>query len=913
MLTILAAILALSISSDKIDTFMHLPDWFPTSVDAEHTFGSDDRTNCTHRTTLDTLASVESVFDAYHERVFYASEGRSNDWNRAVYGPRPTDLQRLWFTNAESAASCFVYSTWTNDWPRATPDSRRLLEFNNVFGLARCIQPLFERRSETTPWLDKGVTWGVDRDIMFGSSWGPTNSTLPSIEWTENASFCPDLSSSCVPLCYCATDSVFHTLSPSADGFLYDLLKGLDSHFNALYRIEGGPQPEYPVSTNGWLAEWHNSGAWTNSLAAKTSVPGIITNHFPLAGPEYAMTNHTRRLVPDDYELPSYTVETNGLTEVLHERVQVKVSQSRFGSPYWRDGDEPLDPKYGVHVGFSAGGAFYYGNGSVSVHSFWREFSFADPYTGSEVSSRGQALIVGPRSFPVGREPDVIKLVFDGPRETTIDYDTLERSMDIQGWFSRYVAYLTKTNFTFTLVASNVVVKTNYTHASSILATESRALAMLDRTYEIPKCVVPTNIPMSSAERDTTRELRSSLQASESIEVSLQLEYPFTPLREPIDILDILCGEYEQKNSTSNSYSQLSNPTVVRRRLFGLSESAYGGFTVVPSGGLPRTDYIVGNLREFLSDMYGRQTWMHGNLYRITSVLSYDDGFGTGYVLVCDDCTGENVDYMHAFDLSGLVPESPVTLRIGASITVDRSATVFISGIPSLLTFDRMYPWYGPGPYGYSNGTVGKSRVMFAEEVLSFASYFVDFEWTTTPISLPSPRFHVEINNPMYGWNSWHRIAVSPQTAGLGSGLHTRVYQEMSGSLQSKVDAEFRAEVGDYSTASTLVPASLDVVYADKRLVGIDVFARGDTIMNDMTFVVNGPHPADVSIRDADGEFPDKMPIVGWSLSLSAASVGDVYFNSANEKRPVAVDGRLSPVVVTDWNWKSLKSERNNQ
>ena len=105
MLTILAAILALSISSDKIDTFMHLPDWFPTSVDAEHTFGSDDRTNCTHRTTLDTLASVESVFDAYHERVFYASEGRSNDWNRAVYGPRPTDLQRLWFTNAERAAS----------------------------------------------------------------------------------------------------------------------------------------------------------------------------------------------------------------------------------------------------------------------------------------------------------------------------------------------------------------------------------------------------------------------------------------------------------------------------------------------------------------------------------------------------------------------------------------------------------------------------------------------------------------------------------------------------------------------------------------------------------------------------------------------------------------------------------------
>ena len=77
-----------SISSDAVDNFMQLPAWMPSSVSADDTFGCPDRANASHRVTEKTSAAAVAASDALYERADYSSEGRSNGWDVAEYGPR---------------------------------------------------------------------------------------------------------------------------------------------------------------------------------------------------------------------------------------------------------------------------------------------------------------------------------------------------------------------------------------------------------------------------------------------------------------------------------------------------------------------------------------------------------------------------------------------------------------------------------------------------------------------------------------------------------------------------------------------------------------------------------------------------------------------------------------------------------
>lgn len=887
------AVFALSISSEKIDTFMHLPEWLPTSVDAEHTFGSDDRTNASHRVTDDTLAAVESVFDAYHERVFFASEGRSNDWDTAVYGPRPYELRELWFTNTlERSTNVFVYSTWTNEWPRATPDSRRLLEFDNLFGLAPWIPPLFTRRTGA-PWLDKGDTWGRSRDIMFGSSWGPVDPDLPEVGWTDNASFRPDLAASCVPLCYCTTDTVFKVSPPpSTDGFLYDVLRGLDSHFNALYRIEGGPAPA-SVSTNGYLAEWHNSGAWTNSAAAKTSVPGVITNSFPLAGPEAGLTNLTRRLVPDDYVTPM--VVTSYYENVKSVRFSIDLSRTR-----------PNSTKRSLirreHFRYSTISRYEFRGDRTVLVEFESEpssYGTVDWISGSA----DVGLDVGPA--------DRVSVRFDGePRSGDwIIGHVYPSEEEICVW------YWSNGPFVDLVVDyEKFVVKTGgLEKVSSLLATESRALAMLDRTYEIPELVVPSSIPQTATARDEERRFQSSLVARGARSVSVRLVCPHVSFPAPIWLSDLVSGvQPEVSYSTTSVYSSVSHPTVVERRFRGGAVGASGGLTFTFQDGLPAVPYTVYNLKAFLADTYGR-TFPGGNaaVYGIYPV----DYNGSGvYVCVSSDFGSDVIDYLFWVPVSDLLPDSPVSVSVGGSVSVSRSATAFVGGVPGLQTFDMMYPSYGPGAFGFAEGRVGSSRALYAEEVLAFVSKMSGglpaAEWSTDPIGLPLVSSRAEIDARPFTWSSWHRLAVSQPSGGVGSGLYAKAYDETYNALRAKVDAEFRSRVGDYSGAQSVIPVSLDMAdFDDVVMTGLDVtLDGGHPFSGQLRFTLFGTLPSDAVVWDDTGYLEDDHVLLYVTPAVSSTGSGTVVPVRSAAKPAVAVDGRLSPVVVTDWNWNALIS-----
>lgn len=902
MTIVAVAILALSMSSDRIGNFMKLPDWMPDHSDSASTFGSSGHTNATHRITEQTLSAVESVFEAYHERVFYASEGRSNTWDRSVYGPRPSgsDLLDQWFTNTtDIATNVFIYSTWTNAYQRAVPDSRRLLEFDNLFRLSEWIRPFVERRTGP-PWLDKGTTWGTDRDIMFGSSWGPADGDLPSVDWTPNQSFRPDLASSCVPLCYCMTNSVFGPDEQTADGFLWDVLKDLDSNFNALYRIEGGPLPTYAVNTNGYLAEWHNLRSWTNSAASKMSVPGIITNHFPLSGPEAGMTNLTRRLVPDD----SYVVNiTSNYVEISEKTVSKMASECISLEGNVRPG-APGVPEYGVGV-------------SVAINYTSPEYDRVNVF-GVAHSSLADARMYPSAYFDFGLPPHGTDRV-----EVTVECNGLTISYSKQRPFDgyyvsevendaevsvhmRYMGWAPETNF---------VVR-----ASSLLATESRALAMLDRTYEIPKWKDPGTIPMSTSARDEERRMYSSLKASGGTVVTMGLAYPFTAFDSPIKLSDLISGatpEYEY--SVTNDYRSIADPTVVKRRLNVGPVGAQGGMEVGDVPGRPSVPYTVEDLKRFLLEAYGNDDSIVGQ-YEVLG-LTASLNFSTIVVSITTAVDYYDYwDYLFERSVEDLLPSVEVSVPVTGWVNVNRHATVFIGGVPGLVTFDRMYPWYGPGPNGFSDGVVGSSKVLFADAVLAFVSKIENdaplVSWDSSPISLPPVSYHEEVRDRRFTWDSYHRLASSTPISGVPSGPYAKIYDEAYGSLRTKVDSEFGLRAGDYSSPQSLIPVGVHMASLQGMMatgVELSFEAVEEIYGGNPTFEIDRGPGGEVTITIYDvwgSEMSDDDWLLYMYLSVKATTVGEVVPSYGHAVAPVAVDGRLSPVIVTDWNWKALKSSR---
>ena len=158
------------ISSDKVDNFMQLPAWMPSAVPAEDTFGYPARTNsASRRVTEKTLAATVAAFDALYERAFFSSEGRTNDWDEAEYGPREPCAAMM--TN--SFRSLFQYESWnTNGVPLVVADTRRLVDFNNISKFYdEAYLDAVHQNHEGRTLLDRGKSWNSgDRYVMFGCS-----------------------------------------------------------------------------------------------------------------------------------------------------------------------------------------------------------------------------------------------------------------------------------------------------------------------------------------------------------------------------------------------------------------------------------------------------------------------------------------------------------------------------------------------------------------------------------------------------------------------------------------------------------------------------------------------------------------------------------------------------------------------
>ena len=184
-MVVASLVLAVSILSEGIGDFMKLPGWMPVSVDAEHTFGSAAHSNASRRITADTLAAVEAIFEAYHERVFFSSEGLSNDWDVAEYGAQVvsnSDLRAVSFTDGVDRIS-FRY----NPSDRTVPDTRRLVE--TMTNLPNAYPTMLEDLVEVgTPLLSRGGTWlSDDRDgrIRFACSAFSMSGLPDPFEWSE--------------------------------------------------------------------------------------------------------------------------------------------------------------------------------------------------------------------------------------------------------------------------------------------------------------------------------------------------------------------------------------------------------------------------------------------------------------------------------------------------------------------------------------------------------------------------------------------------------------------------------------------------------------------------------------------------------------------------------------------------------
>jgi len=134
-LAVLVPILAATLSSTDIDEFFTLPSWMPTTVSSHDTPGSDPAggggwyveeydTNSVStgsyvprspRLSPEIQAGVLSTFAAYCERQYYASQGQSNVWDEATWGPH-NSKKAFWFD-----PTAYYTLTTTTYWKVSTP------------------------------------------------------------------------------------------------------------------------------------------------------------------------------------------------------------------------------------------------------------------------------------------------------------------------------------------------------------------------------------------------------------------------------------------------------------------------------------------------------------------------------------------------------------------------------------------------------------------------------------------------------------------------------------------------------------------------------------------------------------------------------------------------------------------------
>lgn len=301
---IAAILLAIStISSEGLWSFMKQPEngfTYPSSVSSAHTFGSPDHKDSSRRIVKENLAAIETLFEAYYERVFFASEGLSNNWDVAEYGPRATTDSHLRDVSFAASNGGERVSLAYSPEARNMPGTMRFAETNLVNVYPTVIQDLIYHGDGNAKLLDRGVTWGdgLGRSVWWACSEFDYAEMPEPFDWTAGWPDGHTFTSNFVPIR--AFDSSGHGYPGDTEQyqphFAYALLEPVlqrDSDWEkALY-----PNDYTFVGANSIFRQLSNVFGCSEDL-------------------EYAP--FTQRLVPDEYVVGHETIMNSCVTNVSY-------------------------------------------------------------------------------------------------------------------------------------------------------------------------------------------------------------------------------------------------------------------------------------------------------------------------------------------------------------------------------------------------------------------------------------------------------------------------------------------------------------------------------------------------------------------------------------------------------------------
>lgn len=845
-------VLAVSISSEKIDTFMTLPDWMPTSVDAEHTFGSDERTNVSRRVTADTLAAVESIFDAYHERVFFTSEGRSNNWDVAEFGPRPTSessLANVSVTNRDSFR-VYAYGVSTNDTPRgirAVPDTRRLVEYGNLIGLAAKLRDdVFD-----ADWHPHGVletdgifmeyrpTWAPResgyydeyRQVYIGSSAMPGNLRPDEFDWRSGIPYLDEwaVTNCCLPFAECCGSDVFK------DGQGYALSTRAYLHRRWLERIDCG-HLSFDSTSGGhsYLRRLDDSRPWL----PESTVSQVIDSKFPSGSAESGIMNFTHRLVPDDYMV--YDVETREELAVSRP-VTVDFSGTREEGAVvpWPEHEEY---RYSTLVSYD----FDIGSGKL------KSVKLRCEDVDDELESHDEQTVGPPPEGTVRHEvqPNPDYEMYWAPFGYVTSY------YDPPGWTWHGTYAQLVVNYYKLVVITNSV-----TTNSSLLATESRALSLVDRTYELaPRCPFAAGYPVCSETRNTYLYGRAEYGCTAPLSFTSYGDWTGSGSH-------LECYFGNDYPVTPEGWELVYSTNFVNTTVIGTNYDLrvrYRSTGIVADAGCGATAYGVGLEYDGPAE---QETSDHERYYH---TLFADWG---GATLVSYDIDTGNADSVGLY--VGVSEDAYVSLSLSVEQRLSRTFTT----APSYSAVDRCYPYYGPGTLSFATGRVKESHCTLGCCLVS-----VNGGWWT-PIT--------DIEQAL-DWGTVKDIADTP--------LYTVKSAQISnnaGVIRAISDA-----IGSGGWAQTKLGTLV-------RAAGCDVAKLEPTIgLIGNIDNVGGYSGAVLSIDIRDQQpSTNKWPEhIEFTFGLQNAREDPQLVVEATSD-PFAADVLLTdPLISTEWKWKALKA-----
>ena len=856
-----AIILAVSIESSSINTFMRLPNWMPTSVDAAHTFGSEDHTNATRRTTADTLAAVESVFDAYYERMFFMSEGRSNDWDTAQYGPRPStvrDLQSVEFTNfPHYASSMFVYrpaDTNATDYPRQVTDTRRLVEFGNLFSLADKITLDFFDEGGLVYGTREGIflpykpTWiGDYRRVVYpGSSWMPGELHPDEFDWREGF---PSLSewaftNCCLPVYECATDGIFRVTEE------YRLQHGFyNLHTRWLLSFDFGELfSGYHGSEGPYINTLEDSRPWVDA-----TVPDLIRAKFPLSSPESGITNRTRRLMKDDYLTYDVTFAELNICSTF---VDLDLSEVRPEDSPW-GGEMDYDYLYDRMESYEF---------DVSSNSLTSVTVETTEGPSDSISWSGLKQVECPGDY------DRMEVYLSGPAHGYVISSSYEGDC-LWHWMnpSAQIGF----NFWKYVATTNAV----YTN-SSVVATESRVLSMLDRSYEIADKRFPAG--MYSVTSNLMRTISSSVSSSGYSEF-------FPP-------------------ATGDGWEQGEDDCSVILRADTDTEATISlktdSFTWREDVTGPDENY---NLTRAKFRFSGLKTELGGIVYTSTG---FDADYktngitpiaGSAFTHSLRAVSGD-VILRSTENISGASVEARVSIvskepRILVGINYNQVASLMTTTPAMRDCINQLYPWYGPGRLSFSTFRVEDCIVTLcaAIELLKGVrqpdNKFIDHDSWTLPLT--DLNYHDFTDTRAYTRKFLYSVRY--ESAAQNASVVNLVYEALgSGWARDGLISKCTEEMGgEFSPYSLLVG---DIKVLVKNSFGIARYKGGN-------YYIRCPRASNMCFPGLYAGFEvnhtGEAPELDYDKAFTA---------------PVSADLLLSdPLISTQWKWHALKTERNDK